>query len=160
MNVCKWCMSGSATENSILLRVLPRLNKIFNQSINQLSVPSTCLPLSIACRYWIRHIHVSGDFPLLSFSKVFFTQLAETQNTHVHVLATHVDNTPYTDVPMIHCRSVSSKIENGVPHRISSSGWYRPIEYNFRITQPYFSLTISGESKKNEKWSIWRWLQT
>ncbi len=35
MNVCKWCMSGSATENSILLRVLLRLNKIFNQSINQ-----------------------------------------------------------------------------------------------------------------------------
>ncbi len=34
MNVCKWCMSGSATENSILLNVLPRLNKIFNQSIN------------------------------------------------------------------------------------------------------------------------------
>ncbi len=34
MNVCKWCMSGSATENSILLSVLPRLNKIFNQSIN------------------------------------------------------------------------------------------------------------------------------
>ncbi len=35
MNVCKWCMSGSATENSILLSVLPRLNKIFNQSIKQ-----------------------------------------------------------------------------------------------------------------------------
>ncbi len=35
MNVCKWCMSGSATENSILLSVLPRLNKSFNQSINQ-----------------------------------------------------------------------------------------------------------------------------
>ncbi len=35
MSVCKWCMSGSATENSILLSVLPRLNKIFNQSINQ-----------------------------------------------------------------------------------------------------------------------------
>ncbi len=35
MNVCKWCMSVSATENSILLSVLPRLNKIFNQSINQ-----------------------------------------------------------------------------------------------------------------------------
>ncbi len=34
MNVCKWCMSGSATENSILLSVLPRLNKVFNQSIN------------------------------------------------------------------------------------------------------------------------------
>ncbi len=33
MNVCKWCMSGSATENSILLSVLLRLNKIFNQSI-------------------------------------------------------------------------------------------------------------------------------
>ncbi len=35
MNVWKWCMSGSTTENSILLSVLPRLNKIFNQSINQ-----------------------------------------------------------------------------------------------------------------------------
>ncbi len=35
MNVCKWYMSGSATENSILLSVLPRLNKIFNHSINQ-----------------------------------------------------------------------------------------------------------------------------
>ncbi len=35
MNVCKWCMSGSATQNSILLSVLPKLNKIFNQSINQ-----------------------------------------------------------------------------------------------------------------------------
>ncbi len=35
MNVCKWCMSGLATENSILQSVLPRLNKIFNQSINQ-----------------------------------------------------------------------------------------------------------------------------
>ncbi len=35
MNVCKWCMSGSATENCILLSVLPRLNKFFNQSINQ-----------------------------------------------------------------------------------------------------------------------------
>ncbi len=34
MNVCKWYLSGSATENSILLSVLPRLNKIFNQSIN------------------------------------------------------------------------------------------------------------------------------
>ncbi len=34
MNVCKWCMSVSATENSILLCVLPRLNKRFNQSIN------------------------------------------------------------------------------------------------------------------------------
>ncbi len=33
-NVCKWCMSGSATENNILLSVLPRLNKIFDQSIN------------------------------------------------------------------------------------------------------------------------------
>ncbi len=33
MNVCKWCMSGSATENSILLNVLLRLNKLFNQSI-------------------------------------------------------------------------------------------------------------------------------
>ncbi len=32
MNVCKWCMSGLATENSILLSVLPRLNNIFNQS--------------------------------------------------------------------------------------------------------------------------------
>ncbi len=29
-------MSGSATENIILLSVLPRLTKIFNQSINQL----------------------------------------------------------------------------------------------------------------------------
>ncbi len=29
-------MSGSATENSILLSLLPRLNKIFNQSINGL----------------------------------------------------------------------------------------------------------------------------
>ncbi len=29
-------MSGSATENSILLSVLPRLNKNFNQSINQI----------------------------------------------------------------------------------------------------------------------------
>ncbi len=38
MNVCKLCKlctSGSATENSILLSVLPRLDKIFNQSINQ-----------------------------------------------------------------------------------------------------------------------------
>ncbi len=34
MNVCKLCMSGTATENSILLSVLPRLNKICNQSIN------------------------------------------------------------------------------------------------------------------------------
>ncbi len=34
MNVCKWCMSDSANVNSILLHVLPRLNKIFNQSIN------------------------------------------------------------------------------------------------------------------------------
>ncbi len=33
MNACKWCMSGSATENIILISVLPRLNKIFNQSI-------------------------------------------------------------------------------------------------------------------------------
>ncbi len=33
MNVCKWCMSGLATENSILLSVLSRLNKKFNQSI-------------------------------------------------------------------------------------------------------------------------------
>ncbi len=33
MNVCKWCMSDSATVNSILLSVLPRLNKNFNQSI-------------------------------------------------------------------------------------------------------------------------------
>ncbi len=39
MNVCKWCMSGSATENSILLSVLPRLNKIFNQSIKSLYFP-------------------------------------------------------------------------------------------------------------------------
>ncbi len=31
MNVCKWCMSGSAIENSILLSMLQRLNKIFNQ---------------------------------------------------------------------------------------------------------------------------------
>ncbi len=35
MNVCKWCMSVSATEHSILLSVLLRLNKIFNQSIKQ-----------------------------------------------------------------------------------------------------------------------------
>ncbi len=34
MNVCKWYMSGSATENSILLSVLLSLNKNFNQSIN------------------------------------------------------------------------------------------------------------------------------
>ncbi len=34
MNVCKWCMSCSATDNSILLTVLPRLNKMFNQLIN------------------------------------------------------------------------------------------------------------------------------
>ncbi len=34
MNVCKWRMRGAATENSILLSVLLRLNKIFNQSIN------------------------------------------------------------------------------------------------------------------------------
>ncbi len=34
MNVCKWCMSGSSTGKGILLNVLPRLNKIFNQSIN------------------------------------------------------------------------------------------------------------------------------
>ncbi len=35
MNACKWYMSGSVTENSILLSVLPRLNKIsINQSIN------------------------------------------------------------------------------------------------------------------------------
>ncbi len=33
MNVCKWCMSGSATENSILLSVLPRFS--INQSVNQ-----------------------------------------------------------------------------------------------------------------------------
>ncbi len=32
MNECRWYMSGSATKNSILLSVLPRLNKIFNQS--------------------------------------------------------------------------------------------------------------------------------
>ncbi len=35
MNVCKWCTSGLATENSILLSVLPRLNKTFNQSSSQ-----------------------------------------------------------------------------------------------------------------------------
>ncbi len=35
MNVCKWCMSGSATEHSILLSVPLRLNKNFNQLINQ-----------------------------------------------------------------------------------------------------------------------------
>ncbi len=35
MNVCKWCMSGSANKNSILLSVLPRLNKVFNQSIKR-----------------------------------------------------------------------------------------------------------------------------
>ncbi len=34
MNVCNWCMSGSATGNSILFSVLPRLNNIFNQPIN------------------------------------------------------------------------------------------------------------------------------
>ncbi len=34
MNVCKWCMSGSVTENS----VLPRLNNIFNQSINHIAM--------------------------------------------------------------------------------------------------------------------------
>ncbi len=40
MNVCKWCMSNSATENSILQSVLQRLNNIFNhfnQSINNSS---------------------------------------------------------------------------------------------------------------------------
>ncbi len=31
--MCKWCMSGSATENKILLSVLTRLNK--KKSINQ-----------------------------------------------------------------------------------------------------------------------------
>ncbi len=35
VNVCKWCMSSSATENSIFLSVLPRLNNIFYQSINK-----------------------------------------------------------------------------------------------------------------------------
>ncbi len=35
MNVCKWRMGGSATKKCILLSVLLRLNKIFNQSINQ-----------------------------------------------------------------------------------------------------------------------------
>ncbi len=34
MNVCKWCMSGSSTENNILLSVQRRLSKNFNQSIN------------------------------------------------------------------------------------------------------------------------------
>ncbi len=33
MNVSKSYMSGSATKNCILLIVLPRLNKNFNQSI-------------------------------------------------------------------------------------------------------------------------------
>ncbi len=35
MTVCKWCMSGSANENSISLSVPLRLNKNFNQLINQ-----------------------------------------------------------------------------------------------------------------------------
>ncbi len=38
MNVCKWCISGSATENSILQSVLPGLNKVFNQSINMAQI--------------------------------------------------------------------------------------------------------------------------
>ncbi len=41
MNVCKWCMSGSATENSILLSVLPRLNKNI-QSVNQSTIVEPC----------------------------------------------------------------------------------------------------------------------
>ncbi len=36
-NACKWSMSGLTTENSILLSVLPRLNKTFNQSSQSLS---------------------------------------------------------------------------------------------------------------------------
>ncbi len=36
-------MSGSATENSILLSVLPRLNKVFNQSINCMYVAGILL---------------------------------------------------------------------------------------------------------------------
>ncbi len=40
MNVCNWCMSGSATENSILLSVLPRLNKIFIHSFIQMKLPT------------------------------------------------------------------------------------------------------------------------
>ncbi len=55
MNVCKWCMSGSATENSILLSVLTRLNKIFNQSINQ-SIYQVAYPLSHLA---IKHCHLS-----------------------------------------------------------------------------------------------------
>ncbi len=44
MNVCKWCMSGSASKTSILQSVLPRLNNIFNHAINQ------CLEF-----YWLRY---------------------------------------------------------------------------------------------------------
>ncbi len=48
--MCKWCMSGSATDNSILLSVLPRLNKIFNQSINQYDFavqPNSCVGVEV-----------------------------------------------------------------------------------------------------------------
>ncbi len=33
MNVCRWCIGGLATLNSILLSVMPRLNKTFNHFI-------------------------------------------------------------------------------------------------------------------------------
>ncbi len=37
MYVCKWCMGVSATKNSILLSVLMRLNKCFNQFIQSVN---------------------------------------------------------------------------------------------------------------------------
>ncbi len=45
----KWCISGSATENSILLSVLLRLNIIFNQSINHNQI-SQIEKTSFMCR--------------------------------------------------------------------------------------------------------------
>ncbi len=45
-------MSGSATENSILLSVLPRLNKIFNQS-------SIKTPILLLC--YIGHFAKNSD---------------------------------------------------------------------------------------------------
>ncbi len=57
---------------------------------------------AVLSRHQISCTSISGDCPLLSFSRVCFIQMAEIPNTHIHVHHTQAYKTPYPGTPMIY----------------------------------------------------------
>lgn len=71
--------------------------------------------LLVLNRHWIHSMGVSGDYPLLYFSRVFFSHIAQTPDTHVHVHHTLVYMTPCTNIPRIQGNAFLWTFCNSVP---------------------------------------------